>query len=185
MAARPSLTVLIGLPPLVILLDQLCKWWVLTSMELHQSMVVIPGLFNLTSVRNPGAAFGIFSTLGPTFRVALLVGVSLLALVLLTVFYFNSRPHEGTARFAAALVMGGAVGNLIDRLRLGEVVDFLDFYIQHHHWPAFNIADSAITIGISLFAWSAWRDRNMPDELPENEPEVPATTAKSEGTSSR
>jgi len=158
MSFRPSLTPLLTLPLLVVVADQLTKLWVLGNMTLYQSFAVVPGFFSITSVRNPGAAFGLFSTLSDGIRTGFLVGVTILALVLLSVFYFKSQPHEGIARIAAAMVMGGAVGNLIDRLRLGEVVDFLDVYISGHHWPAFNIADSAITIGIGLFVWSAWMD---------------------------
>jgi len=158
MSWRPSLLPLLALPPIVVVADQLSKLWVLNNMVLHESFPVISGWFNMTSVRNPGAAFGLFSTFSDTVRTSFLVGVTLLALVLLTVFYIKSKPHEGVARLAASMVVGGAIGNLIDRVRFGEVVDFLDVYVGSHHWPAFNIADSAITIGISLFVWSAWMD---------------------------
>ncbi|MBI5136837.1 MAG: signal peptidase II [Nitrospirae bacterium] len=162
MRKRPSPALLVGLPPLVVALDQISKEWVLGNMGLHESIPVVPGLFSITSVRNPGAAFGLFSNSGPELRTAFLAGVSVLAVVLLTIYYLRSAPHERVPRLAAALVIGGAVGNLIDRLRFGHVVDFLDIYVGRHHWPAFNVADSAITVGITLFVLSAWRDGDRP-----------------------
>ncbi len=174
MRYRPSPALLIGVPLVVLLVDQISKWWVLGNMALHQSMPVIPGLFNITSVRNPGAAFGLFSSFGAGVRIAFLAGVSILAVVLLVVYYLKSRPRDGLPRFAAALVIGGAIGNLIDRIRFGEVVDFLDVYIGRHHWPAFNVADSAITVGITLFVWSAWSE---PKPEPKPEADTPHATS--------
>ena len=151
---------LLLIPLAVAGVDQGTKHLVLAHMTLHESWAIIPGLFSITSVRNPGAAFGIFSDYGPAFRSIFLVGVSVLAVGLLTVFYLRSRPHDRAARLGAALVIGGAIGNLIDRVRLGEVVDFLDVYVGRFHWPAFNVADSAIAVGIGLFLWNTWQDRH-------------------------
>jgi signal peptidase II len=136
---------------LVVLLDQLTKWLVLDKMPLYQSITVIPGFFNLTHIRNPGGAFGFMATGSQGLRNLLFIGVSGLAMGLIVYFYRSTPRTYPYLAAALALIFGGAVGNLIDRLRLNEVVDFLDFYIGSVHWPAFNVADSAITVGITIF----------------------------------
>jgi len=156
---RPSLKLLVSVPVAVVALDQATKLWVTARMELFESLPVVPGLFSITYVRNPGAAFGMFSDAHGLLRTGFLVAVSLAAVLLLTVFFLKSPHAERVSRLAAVLVMGGAIGNLIDRLRLGEVIDFLDVFVGRLHWPAFNLADSAITVGIGLFVLSAWRER--------------------------
>ena len=134
----------------IVLLDQMTKAWIHKMMLLHQSIPVIPGLFNLTYIRNPGAAFGLFASGGGSLRSAFFIAVSVIALVVLSLLYTKAPRETWLLRFSLSLVMGGAIGNLIDRIRLGEVVDFLDFYLGSYHWPAFNVADSCITIGIGL-----------------------------------
>ena len=156
---RPSVRVLLLAPLAIVALDQATKLWVMAGMALFESHPVVPGLFSITYVRNPGAAFGLFAEMGDLVRLGLLVGVSLLAVGLLTAFYLRSPHADRTSRVAAVLVVGGAIGNLIDRVRFGEVVDFLDVFVGRYHWPAFNVADSAITIGIALFVLGAWRER--------------------------
>jgi len=131
-------------------LDQITKRMIQTEFMLHESVPVIDGFFSLTYILNPGAAFGIFSDQGATFRTIFFMAVSVIALTLLA-FFFRQTPSDDTyALVAISLLFGGAIGNMIDRIRLGEVVDFLDFYIGKYHWPAFNVADSAITVGVSL-----------------------------------
>ena len=134
----------------IVLLDQMTKAWIQKTMLLHQSIPVIPDLFNLTYIRNPGAAFGLFASGGGSLRSAFFIAVSVIALVVLSLLYTKAPRETWLLRFSLSLVMGGAIGNLIDRIRLGEVVDFLDFYLGSYHWPAFNVADSCITIGIGL-----------------------------------
>jgi signal peptidase II len=134
----------------IVLLDQMTKAWIQKTMLLHQSIPVIPNLFNLTYIRNPGAAFGLFASGGGSLRSAFFIAVSVIALVVLSLLYTKAPRETWLLRFSLSLVMGGAIGNLIDRIRLGEVVDFLDFYLGSYHWPAFNVADSCITIGIGL-----------------------------------
>lgn len=134
----------------IVLLDQMTKAWIQKTMLLHQSVPVIPDLFNLTYIRNPGAAFGLFASGGGSLRTAFFIAVSVIALVVLSLLYTKAPRETWLLRFSLSLVMGGAIGNLIDRIRLGEVVDFLDFYLGSYHWPAFNVADSCITIGIGL-----------------------------------
>jgi len=135
----------------VVLLDQATKLMVLAKMPLYQSIAVLPGFFNLTHIRNPGGAFGFMAAGSPGIRNLLFVGVSAIAMGLIVYFYRSTPKTHSFLASALALIFGGAVGNLIDRLRFGEVVDFLDVYVNTYHWPAFNVADSAITVGITIF----------------------------------
>ena len=132
---------------LIVLADQLTKVYITATMTLHSSFVIIKGLLNLTYVRNPGAAFGFLANASPWFRTVFFVIVAVLAIGLIICYIWESRDDEPGLVFALSLILGGASGNLIDRLRFGEVVDFIDFYISAYHWPAFNVADSAISIG--------------------------------------
>ena len=136
---------------LVVLLDQVTKAMVLKLMPLFKSVVVIPGLFNLTHVHNPGGAFGFLAQSDSPWRHWIFLGAVIFAMVLILYFYHQTPGTHQYLRFGLALIFGGAAGNLIDRLRLGEVVDFLDFYVAHLHWPTFNVADSAVTIGAGIF----------------------------------
>jgi signal peptidase II len=135
---------------LVVLVDQITKAWVQEAFQLHETLSLVPGWFRLTYVRNPGAAFGLFSGQAEAFRVPFFLAVTAVALVAILVTAWRSDPGRTWFLAALGLVCGGAVGNLIDRLRWGEVVDFLDVYWRSHHWPAFNVADSAITVGVIL-----------------------------------
>ncbi len=161
MGARSPLALLFAVPAVLVAADQFTKSLIVQKMILFQSVTIIPGVLDITSVRNRGAAFGILANASEQTRSWLLVGVSALAVVLLTVFFLKTHAHEKLARVAAALVIGGAIGNLIDRIRMGEVVDFIDIHAGPYHWPAFNIADSAITVGICLFLWASWRHRHI------------------------
>ena len=140
-----------GIAGLVVVLDQLTKWLVLANMPLHRSIAIIPGFFNLTHIHNPGGAFGFMATGSPGLRNLLFLGVATVAMVLIVYFYRSTPRNYPFLAGALALIFGGAVGNIIDRLRFGVVVDFLDFYVGAYHWPAFNVADSAITVGITIF----------------------------------
>ncbi len=136
---------------LAVVLDQLTKLWILRSFTLYESREIIPGLFNLVYVTNTGAAFSFLADVDSPWRHYFFLGVGLLATIGLTLYYYRLRAvHRGYA-IALGLVVGGALGNLIDRLRLGSVVDFLDFHLAGYHWPAFNVADSAICVGAVLF----------------------------------
>jgi signal peptidase II len=132
---------------LILILDQITKFYVDASMRLHESIPVIQGLFSITYVRNPGAAFGFLADASPLFRSIFFVAVTVLAIILVVHYIWKSRAEEPLLTFALSLILSGAVGNLIDRVRLGEVIDFLDVYIGSTHWPAFNVADSAISVG--------------------------------------
>jgi signal peptidase II len=131
----------------VIILDQVSKIVVAGSIKYYQSIPVIDGFLSLVHVRNRGMAFGLMNRPDAQFSFYFLVAATVLAIILL-IFWFNTL-KGGSRRliFGLSLILGGAIGNLIDRLRLKEVIDFIDFFIGKYHWPAFNIADSAITVG--------------------------------------
>ncbi|MDJ0830216.1 MAG: signal peptidase II [Desulfobacterales bacterium] len=137
----------------VVCLDQISKAIILKTLPLYQSVEVIPGFFNLTHIHNPGGAFGFLADQTSTLRHFVFLIVSLLAIGLIFYFYKKTPQSHPWLASGFALIFGGAIGNIIDRLRLGEVVDFLDFYIGRWHWPAFNVADSAVTIGIFIFIY--------------------------------
>lgn len=138
---------------LILGLDQYTKYEIERRVRLYQTIPVIDGFFNLTHVRNTGGAFGIFAGEKDGIASILFVGASLVAVGILLYLFQRAKEHEHTLALSLALILSGAVGNLIDRLRYGEVIDFLDFYLFSYHWPAFNIADSAITLGIGLMAF--------------------------------
>lgn len=150
-AFRPAAVGYWAISGLVLAADQATKALVLSRLALHESIEVIPGLFSLTLVHNRGAAFGILADHGP-WRLWFFLLVTAAALVGITI-YFYKNIHKGVILLlGCSLVAGGAAGNLIDRIRYGYVVDFLDFYIGRLHWPAFNVADSALTVGTALLA---------------------------------
>ncbi len=130
----------------VILLDQASKEWVRGAFSLHESVPLIPGFFNLTYIRNTGAAWGMFS--GQNLALSLLAVVML---ALLVVFRRRLLPSGLLHRIVLGLLCGGIVGNLLDRLRLDYVTDYLDFYFREWHFPSFNVADSAICIGVGIY----------------------------------
>ncbi len=132
---------------IIIALDQMSKIWVRHSIAPYETISLIPGFFNLVQVRNRGMAFGVLNRADAEWSSYILITASFVAIALL-LFWFAGIKQEGRgALVGLSLVVGGAVGNLIDRLRFHEVIDFLDFHIGGYHWPAFNLADSAITVG--------------------------------------
>src|SRR5512142_609930 len=135
---------------LVVFFDQVAKWIVARNISLHDSLVVIPGLFRITHVQNRGAAFGLFSDSPAQWKIGLLIAFSLIALVVVSALLWKNSHAMSVTGVGLALILGGALGNLWDRLINGHVVDFLDFYVGAYHWPAFNVADSAIVIGAAL-----------------------------------
>lgn len=135
---------------LLLVLDQLTKVWAFSYLSAHGSVEIIPGLFNLTLILNPGAAFGMFSGLEDYYRRLVLFGVSFVALVVVLHFMAKEARGDSWAQAALSAILAGAVGNILDRLRLDAVIDFLDFYLGTYHWPAFNVADSAITLGVGI-----------------------------------
>jgi len=137
----------------VVLLDQLTKGLITQKFLLHENLEVIPGFFNLTYVRNTGGAFGLLAGEASRLRTVLFLAASCAAVGI--IFYLYTKIPLGRKWLDAglALTFGGALGNLMDRLRFGEVVDFLDFHVGSMHWPAFNVADSAISVGIGVFCF--------------------------------
>ena len=142
---------LIVIAGIIILLDQVTKLIVLDTMPLFHNISVISGFFNLTHIHNPGGAFGFLSTQTSNIQRLLFLFASSLAIGFIFYFYKKTPREQTWLSTGFALVLGGAIGNLIDRIRLGKVVDFLDFYIGNWHWPAFNLADSAVSIGMLIF----------------------------------
>jgi signal peptidase II len=139
------LSVLIAL--LVFVGDQVTKSLVEKSIAEYTVVPVLPGFFNLTHTKNTGVAFGIFSGSPAPWKTALLIVVSAALIAAVVSFIWRSRRVHWEAGVGLALVLGGASSNLVDRIRAGQVVDFLDFYWRGYHWPAFNLADSAIVVG--------------------------------------
>lgn len=139
----------------IILLDQISKAAIVEHLRVHEGITVFPGFFSLVHARNRGMAFGLLNRPDIHFGFFILVGASLLAIVLLSIWFFKLGKNETLTVLALSFILGGALGNLIDRLRFGEVIDFLDFYMGRYHWPAFNVADSAITVGALLIATTA------------------------------
>ncbi len=140
----------------VVALDQLTKAIVIARIPLYQTIPVIKGCFDLTHLRNAGAAFGLLASAGSARPVLVtLLAVAVFAGVL--AWSLTSPPEHRLLQTALALVMGGAVGNLIDRVRFQAVTDFLRFYVDRWEWPSFNVADSAISVGVVLLAWDIWK----------------------------
>ncbi len=134
----------------VLLIDQWTKGIVTRAFDVHQTRALIPGLFDITYVRNSGAAFGLFASVDSSVKALLLNSVAVLVFLVVSAYALRSSHRSIRLQLGFALILGGAVGNLLDRVRFGYVVDFLDLSISGHHWPAFNVADSAICIGVGL-----------------------------------
>ena len=134
----------------VILLDLWTKWLVVRRIDLHEAIPIIPNLFQLVHVRNTGAAFGIGANADSRLIPLLLNGGAIAVFCVVVVYALRSSVTDRMLQSGLHLILGGAIGNLLDRFRFGYVVDFLDVYVRGHHWPAFNVADSAICIGIAL-----------------------------------
>ena len=138
---------------LVLLFDQVTKVVILKTMPLYHSVSVMPGFFSLTHIHNPGGAFGFLAGQSPDARRMIFLVISFFALCVIFYLYSNTPRSHSLLATGFAMIFGGAIGNLLDRIRFGKVVDFLDFYIGNLHWPAFNIADSAISIGMGIFVF--------------------------------
>ncbi len=134
----------------VVVLDRITKWVIAQKITLHDSVDIVPGIFRLTHVQNQGAAFGLFADSPSEWKVAMLILFSIAALGVVSALLWKNGNAMNATAIALSLVMGGALGNLWDRVAAGRVIDFLDFYMGSHHWPAFNIADSAIVVGALL-----------------------------------
>lgn len=162
---------LIGVSLIIVSLDQITKLLIINTMQLHESIPVVAGFFNLTYIRNPGAAFGLFATTNSAFRLIFFVGTSIFALGLLGTIFYRIHPDDVWGQLTVSSIVGGAIGNLLDRLQHGEVVDFLDVYIGRYHWPAFNVADGAISVGVVSLLIIFALDKKKNDPPPESTPQ--------------
>lgn len=142
----------------ILFLDRWTKALIQNQVDLNESISVIDGFFNITYVRNTGVAFGIFSSISSPVKSVLLSVFTAFAAVVVIVYSFRNPVRNRILQFALALILGGALGNLYDRLVYGYVVDFLEFYVGAYHWPSFNVADSAITTGVLLLAYEILRN---------------------------
>ena len=163
----PKLRLLLLITPIVIAVDQLTKYLVNASLAPYGSVTVIENFLYLSHVRNPGGAFGVFSWVHPNIFVL----VAGLAIGVIFLFYMSLGPAQRLPAVALALILGGAIGNLIDRVRLGQVVDFIDVHWHAFKWPAFNVADAAITTGvvllvIELLGSETEKRRRLAEEVP-------------------
>lgn len=149
-----------------ILVDQLTKWLITSSMSLHQSIELLRDFAHITYVRNPGAAFGILAN--HSLRLPFFILVSLVAAAGILWYLRKEAEDAPRQQLALGLIFSGAIGNLIDRIRFGEVIDFIDVHWYQYHWPAFNVADSAICVGVGLLLFDSWceerRKKNMSKE---------------------
>jgi signal peptidase II len=146
----------------VILTDQVTKQLIMATLSLHESVVVIDNFFNITHVLNPGGAFGFLADQPQAVRKIVFLVLSSMVAVFICWFYSRVARTHIFLSYGLALIFGGAAGNLIDRFRYGHVVDFLDVYIGAVHWPAFNVADSAISIGMAILIYHVVC-KKMPD----------------------
>jgi len=163
--SRYSLLLVVSL--VIVVVDQATKVFIMYTMRLHESIPVIPGYFHLTYIRNPGAAFGILASSSSAFRLVFFVFTAMIALGLLGIIFFRLHPQDLWGQLTISSIFGGAIGNLLDRLRIGEVIDFLDVSVNGYHWPAFNVADSAISIGVvSLLILFAVEKKNHEEPPP-------------------
>lgn len=140
----------IWLPILIVALDQITKALVRARLPVYSSVTIVPGLVDFTHVPNTGAAFGLFNAADFPFKTALIAVIATVAMVSVGLYAAKLAHHQLLARTGLALIIGGAAGNLIDRVTVGSVVDFVDVYWRTHHFWAFNVADSAISIGVSI-----------------------------------
>lgn len=138
-------------------LDLFSKAIVIKNIQIGQGIPIVEGFFNLVHIRNKGVAFGLFAKESVSWALPYL---NILILIGLALYLLKVGPTNTPGLVSYALILGGAFGNLIDRLRFGEVVDFLDFYIGQYHWPAFNVADSAVSIGVIILAYLLLNKRN-------------------------
>jgi signal peptidase II len=150
----------------VFALDRLAKWIVETRLSLADTYSVIPGFFDIVRAQNSGVAFGVFNESTFPWRTTLLVLVSVVAVVVIGAIVWKARQIDPLSLWGYALILGGAAGNLLDRVVSGRVTDFLDFYIRDYHWPAFNVADSALVVGCGLLLLEALHPQRQAANVP-------------------
>ena len=134
----------------LVIMDQYSKLMVSLHIPLNYSVKVVEGFFSLTHIRNSGVAFGLFASQQSEYKALMFVSISTIAIIAILVIFHQTPKEKKMVQMGLVLIFSGAIGNLIDRVLHGEVIDFVDFFINRHHFPAFNIADSCITIGVTL-----------------------------------
>jgi len=145
---------------MVVLIDQASKWLASSHISPSQSLSVIPGFFNVVVIKNRGMAFGLFNQTDPGFSQIVLLLITIVAVGVILFFFWAKKEHILIV-IGLSLILGGALGNLIDRIHLGYVIDFLDFYLADYHWPAFNMADSAVTGGTLWLLFNVIRGKSL------------------------
>ncbi len=163
---RRDYPIFIGAALTILFLDQLSKWLVLNHLELHQARSIIPGFFNLVLVKNRGMAFGIFSQTRSGFPYYFLLGTTMGAIAVILFFFCWTKRNRIWLTIGLSIILGGAVGNFIDRVRFGYVIDFLDFFLKDYHWPAFNVADSAVTAGTFWLFINIMKGKSLKEDKP-------------------
>jgi signal peptidase II len=153
--------------PLLLIVDQLSKLYIDRNFLLGESVTVFTNFFHITYIRNKGAAFGILA--GSPWRVPFFVSIGVIACAAILWYLYSVRADQKLLQIALVMVLSGAIGNIIDRVRLSEVIDFIDVHWYQYHWPAFNVADSAITVGVGLMILDLWQEerRNKRAKLAE------------------
>ncbi len=142
----------------IVVLDLLSKLWITANVVQYETLRIVPGFLNITHIQNRGVAFGLFNRLG-ALGPPVLVAAGLAALVVVGIYFRRTERSEPLLLWSLALILGGAIGNLIDRIAHGAVTDFVDVYVATYHWHTFNVADSAISVGICLMLLDLLRDR--------------------------
>jgi signal peptidase II len=171
---------LLLLTPFLVAADQGSKTAVENSLFYASRVDVLPGLVNLVYVRNPGMAFGMLNDLPETWRLPLFLLISVLAVVIIGHLFRQTAARAALMPAALALILAGAIGNLIDRFRWGYVVDFIQVHWRQHYWPTFNLADSAITVGIVLLIFDTLFTKETPAAAPAEVPAEPPAPANAE-----
>jgi len=171
---------LILLTPFLVAVDQGSKTVVENSFSYAARMDVIPGLLNLVYVQNKGMAFGMLNELPKVWRLPLFLGISVLAIVIIGHLFRQTPARAALMPAALALILSGAIGNLLDRFRWGYVVDFIQVHFRQHYWPTFNVADSAITVGIALLVLDTLFTKEPPAAAPAETPAAPEPGANPE-----
>jgi signal peptidase II len=162
--SRPLLTrsLYLALSLFLFGMDRATKTLVVRRLPLHESVPVVDGFFHLTHVANTGALFGLLAGVASPLRALIFITVPLLAIALILLFQFRSEAGDVLTQMGLSLILGGALGNLFDRIRYGHVVDFLDFSVAGYHWPAFNVADSCICLGVFTLVLDLYRRERRP-----------------------
>jgi signal peptidase II len=149
-----------------LLLDQISKWLASSHLQPNQILSIIPGFFNLVFVKNRGMAFGILSQSRSGFSYYFLLTTTMVAVGVILFFFFWTKTNQKWLTVGLSLILGGAIGNLIDRIRLGYVIDFLDLFLKGYHWPAFNMADAAVTAGTFWLLLNIITGKNLKEDKP-------------------